>query len=219
MYELRLWLSKRGRIRFVSHLDMFRLLTRAVRRAGIPLWYTEGFNPHPYISFLLALSLGVEGEREPVDLRIVGDMKPEEVRNRLNGALPEGLCVEEAASPVMKPSAICFAEYEVVLDPAEITAEQLTSALSSGKLTTEKTGKSKGRKVTKTVNVSEQIRKWELTEREGKPVLNVILPAGSVSNLNPMQLFDAVNDYLSLSVMPERMLRRRLLTEDLREFQ
>ena len=58
MFEVRLWLSKQGRIKYVSHLDMFRLMQRAVRRAEIPLWYTEGFNPHPYISFLLALSLG-----------------------------------------------------------------------------------------------------------------------------------------------------------------
>ena len=67
MYEVRLTLSKQGRIKYVSHLDMFRLMQRAVRRADIPLWYTEGFNPHPYISFLLALSLGVEGILLDVD--------------------------------------------------------------------------------------------------------------------------------------------------------
>ena len=75
MYDLRLFLAKKGRIKFVSHLDMFRMMQRAVRRADIPLWYTEGFNPHPYISFLLALSLGVESEGEPVDIRIVGNIK------------------------------------------------------------------------------------------------------------------------------------------------
>ena len=219
MYELRLWLSKRGRIRFVSHLDMFRLLTRAVRRAGIPLWYTEGFNPHPYISFLLALSLGVEGDKEPVDIRIVGEMSPEEVRERLNAALPEGLQIVAATAPVMKPSAIAFGEYEVVLDKNEISRTQLESALTSGELITEKTGKSKGRKVVKEVNVSEQIRRWSLRENGDELILDVTLPAGSVSNLNPMQLFDAVNAQLSLSVMPERMLRRCLLTEELKEFQ
>lgn len=83
MFEVRLWLSKQGRIKYVSHLDMFRLMQRAVRRAEIPLWYTEGFNPHPYISFLLALSLGTEGLREPVDIRIVDDMTPEEIKTGL----------------------------------------------------------------------------------------------------------------------------------------
>ena len=96
MYEVRLMLRKQGRLKFVSHLDMFRLMQRAVRRAGIPLWYTEGFNPHPYISFLLALSLGVEGKKEPVDIRIVGEMEPDEIKRRLNEVLPEGLRVEEA---------------------------------------------------------------------------------------------------------------------------
>ena len=106
MFEVRLWLSKQGRIKYVSHLDMFRLMQRAVRRAEIPLWYTEGFNPHPYISFLLALSLGTEGLREPVDIRIVDDMTPDEIKNRLNGAMPEGLKIEAVTTPVYKPAAI-----------------------------------------------------------------------------------------------------------------
>ena len=145
MYEVRLWLSKRGRIRFVSHLDMFRLMTRAVRRANIPLWYTEGFNPHPYISFLLALSLGVEGEKEPVDVRITDDaVTPEEVRDRLNASLPEGLFVEAATKPVMKPSEITWGEYLVTYDPSEMNADSLKKALDSGALETEKSGKHGG---------------------------------------------------------------------------
>ena len=82
MYDVRLRLSKRGRIKFVSHLDMFRTMQRAVRRAEIPLWYTEGFNPHPYISYLLALPLGVEGVSEPIDIRLVEPMSMEELTRR-----------------------------------------------------------------------------------------------------------------------------------------
>ena len=153
MYEVRLWLSKTGRLKYVSHLDMFRTMQRAVRRAGIPLWYTEGFNPHPYISFLLALSLGVEGEKEPVDLRITDDTPPEEIMARLNAVFPEGLRCVSAAPPVHKPAEIARAEYYTVLDKAEIGEDELLKALSCGELFTEKSGKSRGKKIVKTVNI------------------------------------------------------------------
>lgn len=218
MYEVRLWLSKQGRIKYVSHLDMFRLMQRAVRRAQIPLWYTEGFNPHPYISFLLALSLGVEGKREPVDIRIVGEMSPKEIQERLNAAFPEGMKVEEATYPFHKPAEIAFGEYSVVLDQSEISFEELKAALDSGELVTEKSGKSGGRKVIKTVNVSEHIKKYTLTQDEKFLFLSVILPAGSAFNLNPLQLFDAVSRKLNRTITPESAVRNRLLTEDLSEF-
>lgn len=218
MYEVRLWLSKRGRLKFVSHLDMFRMMQRAVRRAQIPLWYTEGFNPHPYISFLLALSLGVEGEAEPVDLRIVGEMTPEEIKARLNAVFPEGLAAEAVTLPEHKPAEIAFAAYTAALPKTEISAEELRSALTSGSLETEKSGKSGGRKVMKTVNVSEHIKTFDLTEDDAYIYLNVILPAGSTFNLNPLQLMDAVSRFLGRPVSAERAVRSRLLRADLSEF-
>ena len=218
MYDLRLWLSKTGRLKFVSHLDMFRMMQRAVRRAGIPLWYTEGFNPHPYISFLLALSLGVEGEREPVDIRIVGDMPPEEVMARLNAVFPEGLQCVSALPPAHKPAEIAFGEYLTVLSARDISEAELRGALESGALVTEKSGKSGGKKVVKTVNVSEHIRAYTLTQTDDTVSLTVILPAGSTFNLNPLQLMDAVSRYLGKTAVPERTVRRRLLRADLSEF-
>ncbi len=218
MYDLRLFLSKQGRIKYVSHLDMFRILQRAVRRAEIPLWYTEGFNPHPYISFLLALSLTVEGLREPVDIRIVGDITAEELCGRLNAAFPEGLRVEEAARPVRKPGEIAFGEYLVTLDPADITAGELEAALRSGALTCEKSGKKNGRKTVRTVNVSEHIQSFAISETADGLLLKVVLPAGSTFNLNPLQLMEGVGGFLGKTVTPDRTLRTRLLCADLTEF-
>ena len=218
MYEVRLWLSKRGRIKYVSHLDMFRILQRAVRRADIPLWYTEGFNPHPYISFLLALSLAVEGLKEPVDIRIVDEIENEEIKNRLNAVFPEGLRAEAVTLPEHKPAEIAFGDYAVTLDKAEISREELSAALESGALTCEKTGKKNGRKVTKTVNVSEHIRRCAIEETEDTLTLRVTLPAGSVFNLNPLQLLEGVSGYLGKPVTAENAVRERLLRADLSEF-
>ncbi len=214
MYELRLYLSKKGRIKFVSHLDMFRMMQRAVRRAEIPLWYTEGFNPHPYISFLLALSLGVESEGEPVDLRIVGDMSPEEVKERLNACLPEGLKAERAIKPFNKSSEIALASYDVLYSREDITAAELYEALSGTDLTCEKSGKQGGKKVMKQVNVSEHIKSFSLEDCEEDILLKVVLPAGSTFNLNPIQLSQAVSHKLGKEVVPVRVMRTSLMCED-----
>lgn len=217
MFEVRLWLSKQGRIKYVSHLDMFRLMQRAVRRAEIPLWYTEGFNPHPYISFLLALSLGTEGLREPVDIRIVDDMTPDEIKNRLNGAMPEGLKIEAVTTPVYKPAAIAFGSYRVYY--GGVTESELFDALTCGELTCEKSGKKGNKKIIKTVNVSEHIKSFEIRAEDGKTVLDVVLPAGSVFNLNPQQLTSAVSARLGRDITAQRVIRLGLLTDELKPFE
>ena len=218
MYEVRLLLSKQGRIKYVSHLDMFRLMQRAVRRADIPLWYTEGFNPHPYISFLLALSLGIEGLKEPVDIRIVGEMSCEEIKERLNAVMPEGMRVEEVYLPFNKPAEIAWGTYEVTLDKSCASEQELFEALTSGKLTCEKSGKSGGKKIVKTVNVSEHIKSFEIDGSGDTLSLRVTLPAGSVFNLNPVQLMQAVEGYLGKSVPVSKAVRTGLLCEDGSEF-
>ena len=218
MYDLRLFLSKKGRIKFVSHLDMFRMMQRTVRRADIPLWYTEGFNPHPYISFLLALSLGVESEGEPVDIRIVGDMSPEEVKERLNACLPEGLRVEAAAVPFNKSGEITYGEYYCLFDKAEVSENELYSALTSGELSCEKSGKQGKKKVIKTVNVSEHIKSFSLSDAGEDVRLDIVLPAGSTFNLNPIQLATAVSSYLGKEVIPVKVMRTALLTSDMKKF-
>lgn len=219
MYDLRLFISKKGRIKFVSHLDMFRMMQRAVRRAEIPLWYTEGFNPHPYISFLLALSLGVESEGEPVDIRIVGEMSPEEVKNRLNACLPEGLKVEKCASPFNKSGEITYGDYYCLFDKNEITADEIYRALTSGELSCEKSGKQGKKKVIKTVNVSEHIKSFSISE-EGEDIrLQVVLPSGSTFNLNPIQLSTAISSYLGKEVIPVKVMRTALRCADMSLFE
>ena len=219
MYDLRLYISKKGRIKFVSHLDMFRLMQRAVRRAQIPLWYTEGFNPHPYISYLLALSLGVESEGEPVDIRIVGDMSPDEVKERLNRCMPEGLRVEKAIRPFNKSAEIAYGEYNVLYSKEDINENELYEALTSGMLTCEKSGKQGGRKVMKQVDVSTHIKSFSLSDKSEDIELLVILPAGSTFNLNPLQLSQAVSSYLGKEVVPVSVMRTNLLCEDMSVFE
>lgn len=100
---VRIRFSKTGRAKYISHLDLNRAMIRALRRAEIPLWYTEGFNRHPYVTFAAPLSQGYEGLRECMDFRLEEDMPMEELVSRLNAVMPEGLTVLEANEARMKP--------------------------------------------------------------------------------------------------------------------
>ena len=87
MLRVRATFKKTGRAKYISHLDLNRCMLRTFRRSGLPIWYTEGFNPHPYYAFALALSLGFESECEILDFNITDDnMSMEEIRDRLNVA-------------------------------------------------------------------------------------------------------------------------------------
>ncbi len=219
MRLVRIWFSKQGRIKYVSHLDIMRCMTRAVRRADIPLWYTEGFNPHPYLNFLQPMPLGVEGLNEPLDIRIEGEISDKEIMDRLNAVLPVGIKVTMVTEPYMKSNDLAFAEYEIYFEKDENLAVKLDDAMKSDELVCEKMGKVNGRKRVKEVNVSENIRKYSISENEDSVVMNVILPGGNTKNVNPMNLLDALNKYLTSDIVPLNIVRKGLLDVNLRAFE
>lgn len=93
MQRLRLRYAKRGRLRFTSHRDVARAFERALRRAGVPMAYSQGFSPHPKISWAGAAPTGVASEAEYVEIQVAERVDPEVVRAELNAALPDGLDV------------------------------------------------------------------------------------------------------------------------------
>ncbi len=95
-FRVRVRFSKTGRMRFLSHLELFRAFHRACRRAGILLSHSAGFNPHPRISFGPPLAVGMEGDRELVDLEIAAPCPSDRMVEVLNEALPDGLRVSGA---------------------------------------------------------------------------------------------------------------------------
>ena len=116
MRKIRVMYKKLGSAVYISHLDIMRTFQRSFKRAGIAVKHTEGFNPHPYISIALPLSLGYNGECEFLDTELLDDMPCEEIVERLNSSLPEGieaLIAYEGGSPVRN---IAYSEYEIVLE-------------------------------------------------------------------------------------------------------
>jgi uncharacterized protein (DUF2344 family) len=87
MRNVRIYFSKTGDAKYISHLDLMRCMMRAVSRAGIPISYTEGFNPRPYMNFAMPLSLGIEGLREILDIRVEDEMTDAELKSALEQVL------------------------------------------------------------------------------------------------------------------------------------
>lgn len=138
-YRYRVRFSKSGPVRFLGHLDLARTLMRALRRARMPLVYSQGFNPKPRVQFGPALPLGFQSEGEYLDLELSQRLDVEASRDRVNDALPSGLRIEamrEIASTV--PSlgeAIRAARYRVEFREPEGMAERLARFRERGPVT------------------------------------------------------------------------------------
>ena len=215
---VRVLLAKKGRAKYTSHLDMQRCMMRAVRRARIELWYTEGFNPHPYVTFALPLPLGVESEGEPVDIRLEGDMTNEQVRDRLNATMPEGITVVSVDDAVHKPADISFASYCIELYGAEGLAQKISDALACGNLPAEKLGKAGRKKVTKQINVAELMGEYTVEDCGESIVINIILAAGSQKNASPFILLDAVSGVIGEKLEYRKITRKAILLANLEKF-
>ena len=221
MRAVRLWIKKEGRAKYISHLDMNRCFTRAVRRAGLNLWYTEGFNPHPYLNFLTPLSLGQESDGEPLDIRIEDDMPDAEILRRMNDVLPEGISVVRVHDAQAKASQIAFARYSICIEldsaaAAERFCAEAGALLQKGELTAEKTGKQGKRKVVKQVRICDKVRSAAFRTDGTCAMLETVLQSGS-EPLNPALLVDALQKALGTDGLV-RIRRREFFDADMQAF-
>jgi radical SAM-linked protein len=103
--RIRMQFTRTGRVRFLSHLDFMTLFHRAAVRAGVPIAFSQGFNPHPKFSFGPALSVGMESEAEYLDLETDPFVDLEKITKALNSSLPDGIrIVQSLLVPKKAPS-------------------------------------------------------------------------------------------------------------------
>ena len=211
MRTVRVFYKKLGRLKFTSHLDMNRFMLRALRLSGLPIWYTEGFNPHPYATFALPLSLGFESEYEAMDFRLTDDgCTNEQVKEALTAVLPAELPVIRAADPAHKPGKIAAARFRIYFEtagPVGLT-ERITAFLARPAISVEKKGK-KG-KISQ-IDLAGTARDVSFEPAEGGLALVWTLPAGN-DNVNPVLLLDAMDAEAPLP--PYRISRTALLLAD-----
>jgi radical SAM-linked protein len=91
MYKVKFIFTKKGPMKYISHLDLMRLFMRALRRADLPIKLTEGFSPHPKLSIKRALKLGIESDNEEASIVLKEQVSPEEFKERLQKQFPQGI--------------------------------------------------------------------------------------------------------------------------------
>ena len=193
MRNVRVTYSKQDRMKFISHLDMNRYMTRLIKISKIPAWHTEGFNKHLYLTFALPLSLGITTDYDIVDLKIIDDNFTDEmIVDALNKNAAHGLHFISAGPIVMKTAELSFALYELTVKDSNLNYLNAFKEFSLGKvMITEKKGK-KG-KVT-LLNVAEKIKKIDCDIEDNQLEISVILPAGNTENINPTLILNAFKE-------------------------
>ena len=131
MQRLRVRFSRGDEIKFISHLDLMRCWERALRRAQVPLAYSEGFTPHPRISLAVPLAIGVTSEAELMDINLTRWVSPHWFTGAVSQQLPAGMgilgVIPVALTLQSLQSAVRFAEYRVnvesEMNPGEIQSK------------------------------------------------------------------------------------------------
>ena len=219
MRSVRIWFTKKDTAKYISHLDLTRCLIRAFRGTDIPLWYTEGFNPHPHLVFGLSLPLGVEGENEILDIRLDDESYPDErVISELNRVTVPGIEFLKIEAPEYKPLFITSGLYEMTVSSnngENIKNTILEKINNKNNIINKNTKKGE----IKEINVSEHLTDFEIIkESDSELHFSFILPAGNDFTINPIQFKDALISEFSPENINWSIARKKLLIKDGTEF-
>ncbi len=133
-YRLRLLFAKKDQIKYISHLDLLLAWERALRRAQIPLAYSQGFNPRPKIQIASGLPLGTTGSSEILDIIITGYVEPDDALSQIRRALPVGIALHSVTEvPLKSPTLqqlLREAEYKVLVE-TDVSDEKLRLRIQS----------------------------------------------------------------------------------------
>ncbi len=204
MFKARMKFRKEGKAKYISHLDLMHTMQRSMARCEMPLWFTEGFNQHAYVSVALPLSTGFSSECEFLDFNILSETVPENAAEALNEAFPEGLSAIEIY-PVtdggMKVGEIAWAKYRITWGFGNVVPEGFISDVKGlfSKPDIEILKRSK--RAEKTVNMRELMKEPDIAEKEDEVIVEVTTAAGN-NNLSPEYLTKAVTQYLSEYEIP-----------------
>ena len=212
MHVIRLHFSKTGDAKYISHLDLVRCFTRAIKRSGTDVWYTQGFNSRMYLLFALPLALGLESLSETVDIKSEAMLNGPFLIERINPCLPEGINVYNCTIPKYNHNEIASARYLLnISDSPEYLGMFETSyscILSAMEILVEKTGKKGASKV----DIRSQIIDSNLFKSDGNIVVHLHAAAGSTKNLNPVLLFEKIVTRLERRPSHYSLTRTGILT-------
>lgn len=194
----------------MSHLDMMRAFSRAVFASDLPIWFTEGFHPHPHIVFGQPLPLGMAGKNEFADLKSDSEIPPEIIIERLNRFLPDGIKVVSAGEPVYKPKEIMTASFTTETDISY--ADKFESMWDKESIIVYK----KSKRGLKEIDLKKEIISLEI-KKEDKLIINTLMPCTVDGAVTPAQLVSAFNEYTGEEIFT-RHSRNGFYLEDMTPF-
>lgn len=201
MDKLRLRFTKTGRAVYLSHLDLMRTMQRAFLRAGIPIRYSEGFNPHAIISIALPLSVGSSSVCELMDFKLRSFMSLSEIPFRLNRALPEGIRVLEAYEWERKCRDIKWLDVDGVFEYDSRDPHAILPALSDFFAQDSLVVHKKSKKGDTDFDLAPALRSLSLEAEEGRIQLKALVSAQEPT-LNP-ELLPAALSQLAPALAPD----------------
>lgn len=213
MTTVRIWFEKRGMAAYISLLDLQRVMHRALKRSGLPVWYTKGFNPHIYLAFSCPLALGQESLCESCEVKTEEESPDYNAwADALRPALPEGLRLVRVGPAVMKMGKIEAAGYRLTV-PASAAAA-LDAYNSAGSVQVEKKTKSGKKQL--------ELKTWipcvDYRVEGENLVFELTLPAGDQVNINPALLLTWLEQNHNVPAWQCHVLRTGLFAADHQAF-
>lgn len=177
----RIKFAKRGNLIFVSHLDFAHSFTRALKRAELPVKYSEGFSPHPKQVFALPLSVGMVGENELCDITLTQDFSHDEIKSRLQKAFTNEIEIKEVYDPDIKMGKVKSAKYSLCFEGTKFSADELLKALSNLSPVVKKTKSGNE----KELDLNSMVYSYDVHITDGNTVFLLELASSGESYLNP----------------------------------
>lgn len=214
MKNVRIYFKKMGRMKFVSHLDMTRVMSRLIKKSGIPVWYTEGFNRHIYMNFALPLSLGFESNCEIMDIRLNDDTFSDSYTLKaLQSVCPDDIEFFAVKEPLKPTKEIGYSEYVLCLDEfTDSDKNALENFLKSESIICQKVGK-KGK--IKEIDLIPKIKEYKIDQNN----ITFVLVAGSEDNLNPTLIMDTFFERTATDKLYYTVLRTAILDKNGEKFE
>ncbi len=195
--NLRFKFYKVGNLKYISHLDLVRTMSKVIVRAGLPLWYSEGFNPKPKMVFAAPLSTGTQSRCEFMEIRLKERINPEEAMKRLNENMTDEMQVLAAYYPENKLTDLKWLSYSISIKTAgadKALADKCNQILESDSITVEKKSKSglKEADIKPLIKSASAVLDGEFIK------INCILSADSAQFLNPEYIVKALRKYAGI---------------------
>ena len=220
MYRIRSRFTKTDLMKFISHLDLVRMMERSLRRSNIPMAFTQGFDPHPKISFATALPIGVSSEGEYMDIEVSEQVDLDIFKSSMNEQLPNGLkilqCryVHEKSKALM--AAIEFSTYIVNCQLEANIDEQLLNKTLDDFMNNEsifitKVVNKRNNEIKKEIDIRPLIRSIEIISNTDKQfIIKMNVVTGSNGNLKPEVVIESFMDTMNIPIILDKTRTHRL---------